>query len=842
MIQFPSGICLIQKAYTGSAEQAREYLGIDKLISDTLHVKLTTELLSDIQTETFFTWWDNGISEGTKPFAIATKLFGVEKTYILRMSSRVTHTKKTGLNILTFNCVVVTRAEASNRAPVAVDALYDIGSNSTNNFIKLAALDEDGDMLSYHIVVPPANGTLGGTPPNLTYTPTAGFSDDDCFSFTASDAYTTSQPAVVKLSVGTQLVPTTQIQYTVVNPSPTTKPFELFIVGDVWYKDAGGTWVKQTTSAIPTVQTLGDPTKGTVLVASYDAVVDGRSAEFVSDVTVVKWGKRENIDRLFNFGGVRTDITANVLNDVGDCIATSCVELFDKKIIELPMLDTSKVTNFTRFLSASIATVVPTFDYAEALILTEAFMDSGVLQLPTINSVKGEIFDRMFKNCNGTCFGGIYTYTQLSTKDMFDNATFTNLDESDMAEIEMGEYEGVSGGSPCAFRVLTIEELQSPTANASTIGGSVTSIGKYGVTFENPDNEIPSFLWGFASIGGDTITTTVLNSSHTKSIFEVEFDSAILNAHKSIRCRVTLLGTLASLTVLTPIKRIPIYPSFALPFATGLTNLRTLIDNIDPAWVGDVEITNTIPHPPITTGDLTKFSKVVFTNLSKITAISTDDGLLTTPTEKFAFNATSPITFRNGGAISANGGKGADGADGASVTYIGGTPTVTTEYGYVNNCIVDFGFVSVNESGLSTFYISADYTLDVGDGEYIVASPTNPLVTYTYDSANLMGTAMCNGDSIKLYSLTTITLEYVVAVGGKGGKGGRGCGYNHVRNNGAVGEYPTDTNGLQGEDGKDGKECGQDGGAAITGDNNITMTTIQNGTVVGNVLALPTTI
>ena len=53
------------------------------------------------------------------------------------------------------------------------------------------------------VVTPPAHGTLTGTPPNLTYTPTSGYQGMDSFTFTAADSLTTSSPATVHLVVGT---------------------------------------------------------------------------------------------------------------------------------------------------------------------------------------------------------------------------------------------------------------------------------------------------------------------------------------------------------------------------------------------------------------------------------------------------------------------------------------------------------------------------------------------------------------------------------------------------------------------------------------------------------------
>jgi len=52
-------------------------------------------------------------------------------------------------------------------------------------------------------VTAPAHGTLTGTAPNLTYTPAAGYSGPDSFTFQTMDALTSSEPATVSVIVGT---------------------------------------------------------------------------------------------------------------------------------------------------------------------------------------------------------------------------------------------------------------------------------------------------------------------------------------------------------------------------------------------------------------------------------------------------------------------------------------------------------------------------------------------------------------------------------------------------------------------------------------------------------------
>jgi hypothetical protein len=87
-----------------------------------------------------------------------------------------------------------------NQAPVA-DAQSVSTPFETAVAIVLTGSDPDGDQISFNAPSAPANGVLGGTAPNLTYTPNAGFSGADSFSFTVSDGQANSAPALVSITV-----------------------------------------------------------------------------------------------------------------------------------------------------------------------------------------------------------------------------------------------------------------------------------------------------------------------------------------------------------------------------------------------------------------------------------------------------------------------------------------------------------------------------------------------------------------------------------------------------------------------------------------------------------------
>lgn len=93
-----------------------------------------------------------------------------------------------------------TLALSANTLPVATPQSV-ANTVNTPKVITLAATDADGDALTYSLVSPPFRGTLSGTPPNLTYTPTANFVGNDNFWFVAKDASGASAPALVAISL-----------------------------------------------------------------------------------------------------------------------------------------------------------------------------------------------------------------------------------------------------------------------------------------------------------------------------------------------------------------------------------------------------------------------------------------------------------------------------------------------------------------------------------------------------------------------------------------------------------------------------------------------------------------
>lgn len=67
--------------------------------------------------------------------------------------------------------------------------------------ITLTGSDPDANTLTYSILTPPAQGTLSGTLPNLTYTPNLNYNGGDSFTFRVNDGTTNSNTATVTITI-----------------------------------------------------------------------------------------------------------------------------------------------------------------------------------------------------------------------------------------------------------------------------------------------------------------------------------------------------------------------------------------------------------------------------------------------------------------------------------------------------------------------------------------------------------------------------------------------------------------------------------------------------------------
>jgi hypothetical protein len=88
----------------------------------------------------------------------------------------------------------------TNTAPLAT-AQSVTTAEDTAVAITLAGTDADGNPLTYAVVAGPANGSLTGTAPDLSYTPTVNYYGSDSFTFTVNDGTVDSATATVSITV-----------------------------------------------------------------------------------------------------------------------------------------------------------------------------------------------------------------------------------------------------------------------------------------------------------------------------------------------------------------------------------------------------------------------------------------------------------------------------------------------------------------------------------------------------------------------------------------------------------------------------------------------------------------
>lgn len=103
-------------------------------------------------------------------------------------------------NLATIAIVVI------DNAPVASDLIVQ-ARESRSSSLTLTATNPKGLPLTFSIVGGPSHGSLSGTIPNLTYSPTHGYFGADTFVYHASDGQSTSNIATVSINVAENRAP-----------------------------------------------------------------------------------------------------------------------------------------------------------------------------------------------------------------------------------------------------------------------------------------------------------------------------------------------------------------------------------------------------------------------------------------------------------------------------------------------------------------------------------------------------------------------------------------------------------------------------------------------------------
>jgi len=102
--------------------------------------------------------------------------------------------------VYTSNVATVSITVTAVQAPTANSQNVTSNNGMAIN-ITLTATDPNNNPLTYSIVTQLAHGTLTGTPPTVTYTPTPGYSGIDSFTFIANNGFVNSNIATVSITV-----------------------------------------------------------------------------------------------------------------------------------------------------------------------------------------------------------------------------------------------------------------------------------------------------------------------------------------------------------------------------------------------------------------------------------------------------------------------------------------------------------------------------------------------------------------------------------------------------------------------------------------------------------------
>jgi len=97
-------------------------------------------------------------------------------------------------------CIKLYARSAGNTPPTAYQNSFTTREDTAIQFT-LTGRDPDGDSISFKITSQPTNGSLTGSPPNLTYKPNPEFFGTDSFAFVVNDGRVESKPANVQISV-----------------------------------------------------------------------------------------------------------------------------------------------------------------------------------------------------------------------------------------------------------------------------------------------------------------------------------------------------------------------------------------------------------------------------------------------------------------------------------------------------------------------------------------------------------------------------------------------------------------------------------------------------------------
>ena len=167
------------------------------LNSDGVRLYINGVLVIDDYTTQATNWTD-----GTKVNLTAGQMVDIQMEYYENTGSAVAKLKWTGPSFAGANGTIIGSQWLYDGTGVArTPYAHDQSETLVQNSSQAITLTGSGGTLGYVILTQPAHGVLTGTAPNLTYTPTSGYSGSDSFTFLVNNGSSNSTPATVSLSV-----------------------------------------------------------------------------------------------------------------------------------------------------------------------------------------------------------------------------------------------------------------------------------------------------------------------------------------------------------------------------------------------------------------------------------------------------------------------------------------------------------------------------------------------------------------------------------------------------------------------------------------------------------------
>ncbi len=790
-------VCLIASGYAGEKDYVNTYLGFDRFLEINPEVNLQAVFNSNEEVDAFFTWWETETQSGYSPFIVNTTLFGKKANYGIRQISKLQHSDGKN-NTVSFRAEVLFKVDdLSNKAPEALGLVTYVGEDTRDNFILLKGIDLEGDPLSFNIVLPPANGTLKGTPPNLLYTPRAGFEGSDCFNFTVSDRFQTSQYATVEIVVGGQNVATSQFEYLVGENG-------IRITGNYHYREGVDVNLYPIKRGIGGVvkpaELIAGTTYGVITVWSDDHRLDQTTGEITS-CKVIDWGERKNYESFLADSNIQTFSTDNA---IGSCNGEIFTNMFKNVTAIIPPFDTSKGIYFNGMFEGYSGDTVPLLNVSNGLYFDRMFANCTATNHGDLITSKGQYFKEMFLNSGYKCIPTIDTTNAINMVNMFgNNPNKVHPDDAEIATILTKTLWNTP--TPCGITITGISFTSgSETCEVGVIGGTCTSTATYAVNTTTPAGTL-SYAWyvsadSNATIIGVTTDPTLTIEKTEGSLSTVKIGCVVTDNYSGKVSDSGLFEFVHDRTYAYPILNLAGY-------TTPLTLSDYIEQELGTSYVGEVLINNSRVQCQLQTGDLTKYARVQLVNTGHFQAHSRADGKFTVGGwEETAIRATSQIFIDNLGIISGAGGKGGAGGVGANKTEpitTSTSPTGSLASGVYWKVRIPEQLIEIyDEAGILQKRISntdpANYT------EVILGDDGR---SYT------RSTLLSNGGDDVWYKWVASTTTTKLYVGGQGGAGGQGIGFGTTNKEGELGLPSNPIGGYSGGQG------GQGGTWGVAGNN-----------------------